>query len=123
MKYGTLVFAPRKDFVIILREIDTGILRLFTTQLEHYIASWIHIVEARFVVSFVEPAQGPNHIHRFIRGKISVSGIGCAKVKFLRPVYNERLFKKKTHAWLRDSHEISVRLYVMVLMPSSLTAV
>lgn len=73
-------FAPGKDFVVVLDEIDAGVLRLLTTQLEHYVASWIHIVETRFVISFIESAQGPNHVHRFIRGKIFVSDIGCAKI-------------------------------------------
>lgn len=85
-------FAPRDDLVILLREIDAWILRFLTIQFEQYVTSWIHIVEARFVISFIESAQRPNHVHRFIRGKIFVPDIGCAKVKFLRPtLYNERL--------------------------------
>lgn len=80
-------FAPREDFVIMLCKIDARILRLFTIQLEHHIASWIYIVKTRFVISFIEPAQGPDHVCRFIRGKIFISDIGCAKVKFLRSMY------------------------------------
>lgn len=78
-----LFFVPRKDFVIVLCKIIADILRLFTVQLKHYVASWIHVMKTRFVVSFVEPTQGPNHVYRFIRGKIFVSDIGCVKKKFL----------------------------------------
>lgn len=66
-----------------LREVDAGILRLLTTQLEHHIASWVDIVETRFVIGFIEPAQGPNYVHRFIRGKIFISDIGCGKIIFV----------------------------------------
>lgn len=115
-----LFFAPLKDLVIMLREVDAGILRLLAVQLEHYVASWIHIVEARFVIGFIESAQGPNHVHRFIRGKVFVSDVGCAINKILMTYVVRAIVKRKGAC---DSHETSVRLYVIVVMPSSLTAV
>lgn len=76
------------------REVDAGVLRLLTAQLEHYVASWIHVVEARFVVRFIEPAQGPDHVHRFIRGKIFVSDVGCA-INVMTYVVRAIIKKKK----------------------------
>lgn len=40
-------------------------------------------MKAGLVVGLVEPAQRPDNIHRLIRGKVPVPGIGCAGVKFL----------------------------------------
>lgn len=53
-------------------------------------------METRLVVSFIESAQGPDHINRFVRGEFLISGIGCTKIEIGQCIYT--LDQRDVHA-------------------------
>lgn len=79
-------------------------------EVDNHILLWINVMKCRLIVR-IQSTDGPNHIRFLIQSKLFVTIIGCELKRMKNSVDH---FSKCSYL-----HEISVRRYVIVLIPFS----